>query len=37
MELGEDLNHLNTPKQITLKIPKYPPPPPPTEMATIPL
>ena len=28
MELGEDLNHLNTPKKITLKIPKYPPPPP---------
>ena len=24
MELGEDLNHLNAPKKITLKIPKYP-------------
>ena len=28
MKLGEDLNHLNAPKNITLKIPKYPPPPP---------
>ena len=27
MELGEDLNHLNAPKKIPLKIPKYPPPP----------
>ena len=27
MELGEDLNHLNAPKKITLKFPNTPPPP----------
>ena len=26
MELGEDLNHLNAPKKITLKFPNTPPP-----------
>ena len=28
MELGEDLNHLNAPKKITLKFPDTPLPPP---------
>ena len=35
MELGEDLNHLNAPKKITLKFPDTPSPP--IEMVTIPL
>ena len=29
MELGENLNHLNAPKKITLKFPNTPSPPPP--------